>query len=71
MAEPLDCKSEEGITIGLIDIIMTSAVLLRGRSFNHPDVANALVDLAYDKDVNSLLGRANDARADYEEDQRR
>lgn len=54
-AAPLDCRSPEGVTVGLIDGIIAAARVLRGRDLSHPAVREALADLAEDEDVASLL----------------
>lgn len=46
---PVDCRSEEGITIGLIDTIMTCCAALRGRDLCHAQVVEALKDLRSDE----------------------
>jgi hypothetical protein len=43
--EPIECNSEIGITIGLIDSIMASANALHGRDWNHCDIIEAIKDL--------------------------
>ena len=53
-AEPLDCRSPEGVTVGLIDSIITAARVLRGCDLSHPAVREALADLAEDEDVARL-----------------
>lgn len=51
----VDCRSPEGVTVGLVDAIITSARVLRGRDMTSPAVAEALADLADDEDVARLL----------------
>ena len=53
--DPLDCRSPEGVTVGLIDGIIAAARVLRGRDLEHPAVREALADLAEDEDVAALL----------------
>lgn len=48
-------SSPEGITVGLIDSIITAAHVLSGREFIHPVVLEALKDLRQDSDVRRLL----------------
>ena len=55
LAEPVDCRSQEGVTVGLIDGIIAVARFLRGRDLSHPAVREALADLAEDEDVAGLL----------------
>jgi hypothetical protein len=53
--QPLDCRSAEGVTVGLIDGIIAAARVLRARDLTHPAVREALADLAEDEDVAALL----------------
>jgi hypothetical protein len=57
-----DCRSPEGVTVGLVDSIITSARVLRGRDLSAPAVIEALRDLRADEDVAALLagGRGPD-----------
>jgi transcriptional regulator with XRE-family HTH domain len=50
-----DCGSENGITIGLIDGIITICRVLAPRDFNDKDVQEALKDLSTDDDLNYIL----------------
>ena len=50
-----DCRSPEGVTVGLVDCIITAARVLRGRDLRAPAVVEALRDLRADEDVRSLL----------------
>lgn len=56
-ATPLDCRSDAGTTVGLIDGILATARVLRGRRLSHPAVIEALADLAGDDDVAWLMKR--------------
>lgn len=49
-----DCRSDEGVTVGLIDTIINSARLLKGRAVT-PAVMSAVEDLLQDEDLRSLL----------------
>lgn len=56
--EPLDCRSPEGIAVGMIDSIIFSArVLTRhyGLVLRTPEVQKALLDLREDEDLRELL----------------
>lgn len=60
MAECItDCRSVEGITVGLIDSIITAARVLRGRDQSSEAVAMALEDLRADEDVRAVMGGAD------------
>lgn len=55
-----DCRDECGITVGLIDSILTSARVLRGRDVSDAAVKEALKDLASDEDVAWLIACAKE-----------
>ena len=68
-----DCRSEDGITIGLIDTIINSARLLRDRKLDSKDVLEALKDLDCDEDLEYVLHCAehivrSDAEKNFHED---
>lgn len=50
-----DCRTEEGITVGLIDSIIAIARLLRTRDLSSDAVKEALFDLKSDSDVGQLF----------------
>ena len=54
---PIDCKSDVGVTIALIDSIIGIATILvqRKEIWEHPEVVEALRDLRYDADVLQLM----------------
>lgn len=62
MTEPqetfTDCRSESGITVGLIDTIITAARVLRDRDMSSEEVTEALKDLASDEDVARIIQQA-------------
>ncbi len=60
MAPPLDCRSDEGVTVSLIDGVIATARVLRGRDLNHPAITEALADIREDEDVAWLTGPIND-----------
>lgn len=49
-----DCRSEDGVTVGLVDAIITLCRLIRTRNINQSDVLEALKDLASDEDFEYL-----------------
>jgi hypothetical protein len=53
--KPIDCRSKEGITIGLIDSIMTAVRVLDGRDIGGENIKEALKDLAADKGLRRLI----------------
>jgi hypothetical protein len=68
MTEPSDCRSDEGIIIGLIDgIIAASRVVARhlrehdvtiaAHRTHHRDLIDALADIRRDEDVALVAGR--------------
>jgi hypothetical protein len=54
-----DCRSETGITIGLIDSIITTARVLRYRDITATEIQEALEDLRQDEDVNYVINMLN------------
>ena len=52
-----DCRSEIGITVGVIDAIITLCRLLRGRDMSGDEVVQALQDLRHDENFAGLLRR--------------
>jgi hypothetical protein len=51
-----DCRSETGITVGLIDAVITIVHLLAERDLSSPEVQEALKDLRQDEDLRKVLG---------------
>lgn len=51
-----NCRSEIGITVGLIDSIICTCRVLAGRDRTAPEVLEALRDLRQDKDVHKITG---------------
>lgn len=51
----LDCRSETGITVGLIDAIISILRVLSVRDFYPKEVQEALMDLKNDEDLALLL----------------
>jgi hypothetical protein len=50
-----DCRSETGITVGLIDAIITMVRLLAERDLETPEAQEALKDLRQDEDLAKVL----------------
>jgi hypothetical protein len=50
-----DCRSEAGITVGLIDGIITNCRVLASREMQSREIFEALYDLAHDEDVKRLM----------------
>lgn len=60
-----DCRSEEGVTVGLIDSLIFICRVLAKRNLAKKAVREALLDLSEDEDVNTVLGiarRTHDAQ---------
>lgn len=53
-----DCRSDEGVTVGLLDSVITLARVLRRRPIASEAEWAALTDLRADEDVSWLVGRA-------------
>jgi len=64
--EPLDCKSEPGLVVGMIEAIMTLAAMIWEKlPSDHPAVIEALRDLRTDPDLRSLLEVVDDVYEQY------
>ncbi len=50
-----DCRSEEGITVGLIDSLISIARVLAHRDLTPNSVVEALKDLAQDEDMKTIM----------------
>lgn len=57
----VDCRSKEGITIGLVDTILTAAHLLADRDLSGREVREALEDLLGDPELKTVLAAAANA----------
>lgn len=55
----IDCRSPEGITVGLIDALISISRILANRDLTPPGVQEALKDLAEDEDIAKVLYVAN------------
>lgn len=62
-----DCRSEVGITVGLIDGMIAIARVLKQRDLSSPEVRQALKDLRSDEDIYSLLNCQQNALTTQEE----
>jgi hypothetical protein len=58
MDQPIDCRSEAGVTIGLIDAIISIARIVAKRDLKNPAVEEALRDLYDDDDLLALRVQA-------------
>lgn len=50
-----DCRTDNGITVGLIDGLISIARILKDRLCDDPDVIAALKDLQDDEDIKAIL----------------
>ncbi|WP_278494908.1 hypothetical protein [Chryseobacterium arthrosphaerae] len=56
----VDCRSEEGITIGLIDSLISIARVLAKRDLNETvQIKEALKDLRSDEDISHIISNSN------------
>lgn len=67
MSEPISCRSEEGITIGLIDAVISICRILANRDFSSVQVQEALKDLVEDEDLEKVLNKARLAHYRWKE----
>lgn len=59
MENHTDCRSEDGVTVGLIDAIISICRVLSKRSFTSSVVKEALCDLSNDEDLRAILQNIN------------
>ena len=55
-----DCRSEEGITAGLIDSLISICRVLSKRDLHSFSVQQALADFISDEDVNTVIEKAKE-----------
>lgn len=55
---PLECRSQEGITVGLLDSLIAIARIAAHRDLTTPHVVEALHDLVVDEDIKTILNAA-------------
>ncbi len=58
MDQPIDCRSDAGVTIGLIDAIISIARIVAKRDLKNPGVEDALLDFLDDDDLLTLRAAA-------------
>lgn len=56
------CRSYHGVTIGLVDAIISISRILAKRDFKDQDVVEALKDLASDEDLKFIIKAAKKAK---------
>lgn len=56
MTAPESCRSESGITVGLVDAVIAVLRVLAARNLTPPTVQEALADLREDPDLADVLG---------------
>jgi hypothetical protein len=50
-----DCRSDDGVTVGLIDALISVARVLKDRDLSSVEVQEALEDLRGDEDIRFIL----------------
>ena len=60
--DEISCRSEEGITVGIIDSIITDLRLIKDRDLTPHSVQEALLDIAEDPDLDFFLNVLRDVR---------
>lgn len=55
------CRSETGITVGLIDSMIAISRVLANRDMSSQEVKEALKDLKDDPDINKIMSEAEKA----------
>lgn len=56
----IDCRSEVGVTVGLVDSLISISRVLARRDLTEPAVVEALADLRDDEDLHAILHPAED-----------
>lgn len=56
MTKPSECRTKDGLTVGLIDALIVTVRVLKTRDLNAPGVQEALLDLRTDPDVSLVMG---------------
>lgn len=67
METTTDCRTEEGITVAIIDTIINQFRLLRGRNLSSNPVQEALKDLFNDEDQSFIMSKFFDIDIEKEE----
>lgn len=57
-----DCRSDVGVTVGLVDSLISISRVLVRRDLTEPAVVEALADLRDDEDLQAILRRAEDGQ---------
>ena len=60
--EQISCRSDEGITVGIVDSIITNLRLFKGRDQSPHEVKEALLDVADDPDFEYFLDALEKAK---------
>lgn len=55
-----DCRDQDGITVGLVDALISISRILVHRNLDDPAVKEALKDLAADEDIAEILRKAKE-----------
>lgn len=53
----IDCRSKKGVTIGLVDSLITISRILAKRDLDDYDIIEALRDLRGDEDFNFIVSQ--------------
>lgn len=65
-----NCRSEEGITVGLIDAVISICRVLKHRRLKTQACSEALKDFQSDEDVKFLMTYETDIKETYSPEQR-
>ncbi len=60
--EEISCRSDEGVTVGIVDAIITSLRLLKTRNLKPQSIQEALLDIGDDPDFDYLLDAIKNAK---------
>jgi len=62
MTDETSCRSDEGITVGLVDSFITNLRLFKDRDLTSQSIQEALLDVADDPDFQYFLDALEDAK---------
>ena len=58
----VSCRSDEGVTVGIVDAIITSLRLLKNRDLKPQSIQEVLLDIGDDPDFSHLLNAIKNAK---------
>ena len=62
MTDEVSCRSDEGITVGIVDSMITSLRVFKGRDLKSQSIQDALLDIGDDPDLQYFLDAVEEAK---------